>query len=445
MAFLRSGTRRVPVPRWRVVLAAALGLVALAATGLVAVSTARSYTPSPLERGDDEVAADALPRLEFLRAELRDGAGERMQRLFPEGYVFTHALYGLSWVNVGTLRPGERDRALREARWALERLEAPAGTAPFPEEADPPYGVFHAGWTAWLRGRIVALAGGPENAAAEAEALRVDTVELRAAFDTALEEGTPYLTAYPGQAWPVDSVVAVAALRQDDRLRGTDGHESTVRRWSRAVGDRLDPDTGLIPHSVDAATGEATEGARGSSQSLLLRFLAEIDPEWAARDYRAFRSRFGSDVGVVPGIREHPVGDDSPGDVDSGPLVLGLSASASAVTLGDAVLFADEPTAADLTGLAEAAGMAVELGGRRRYLGGALPVGDAFLVWSLTAGGEHAAVDPDPSGADPVWWRLPWHLATVVVLALLWFALARAVRAARCGRPGTAVAGAEAR
>lgn len=413
--------------------AAVLGVVALAATSVVAVSTARSYTPSPLQQPRAEIAADALPRLAFLRAELEADAGERMQELFPEGYFFTHALYGLSWVNVGMLQPGERDRALREARWALERLEAPAGTAPFPQEADPPHGVYHAGWTAWLRGRIVELAGGPQDAAAEAEALRSETAVLRDAFDAALDSGTPYLTAYPGQAWPVDSVVAVAALRQDDRLHGTDSHDATVERWTGAVRDHLDPRTGLIPHAVDPESGKPVEGARGSSQSLLLRFLAEVDPEWAARDYRTFRARFGSEITMVPGIREHPAGDDSPGDVDSGPLVLGLSASASAVALGDAVLFDDEQSAAELTGLAEATGMAVEFGGKRRYAGGLLPVGDAFLVWSQTADGEHAATAGEPSNAEPSWWRLPWHVATTAVLALLWYAAVRSWRVARSG------------
>src|SRR4051794_26712074 len=49
------------------------------------------------------VPADSGARrqLAFLRAELGDGAGERAQELFPEGYFFLHALYGLAWVDVG--------------------------------------------------------------------------------------------------------------------------------------------------------------------------------------------------------------------------------------------------------------------------------------------------------------------------------------------------------
>ncbi|WP_033301204.1 hypothetical protein [Nocardiopsis gilva] len=394
-------------------------LVAVAATVVVGISTARAYTPSPLSRSGPEVAKDALPRLNFLRSELRSGGGEEMQALFPEGYFFTHVLYGLSWINVGALDPDHRDEALREARWALSRLESPAGSGPFPADAEPAYGVFYTGWTTWLRGRIVELSGGPEEAPDDTRALRAAATELGDAFDTALDAGTPYLTAYPGQAWPVDSVVAVAALQLDDRIHASDAHADTITAWKRAVNARLDPKTGLIPHQVDAVTGQPLQGARGSSQTLLLRFLAEIDPEWAAEDYRTFRSHFASDIGMLPGVREYPRGDDSPGDVDSGPLIFGLSASASTVALGDAVLFGDQPTAAALTGLAEATGMAVESGGRRFYLGGLVPVGDAFLVWSLTAEGETAAPDPAPTTETATWWRVPWHIGTGVTLLLL--------------------------
>src|SRR5690606_6210 len=219
--------------------------------------------------------------------ELRGGAGERMQALFPEGYVFTHALYGLSRANSGTLDPGRREEALAEARWALDRLDSPAGTAPFPRQADPGYGVFHAGWSTYLLARIVELAGGPDAAPGEARRLAADAEEIAAAFDASLaDSGSPYPAAYPGQArpeapgqaWPVDSVAAAAALaRATEVLRGVQDPEwseartATLDAWSAAVRERTDPGTGLIPHRVDAETGAPIGPARGSSQALLLR------------------------------------------------------------------------------------------------------------------------------------------------------------------------------
>uniref|UniRef100_UPI00036EF78D hypothetical protein n=1 Tax=Nocardiopsis chromatogenes TaxID=280239 RepID=UPI00036EF78D len=333
-------------------------LLALAVTAFAAVSAVRAHTPSPLERAPEAVAADAAPRLAFLRSALHSGAGGDMQALFPEGYFFTHVLYGLAQANTGTLDPDRRDTSLREARWALDRLDSPEGAAPFPADADPAHGVFHAGWSTYLRVRIVELAGGPDAAPAEAARLEEDTAELRDAFAASLDRGTPFLEAYPGQAWPVDSVVAAAALARDARVRGTGDHDAVLAAWQDAAADRTDPATGLLPHRVDAATGAPAEVARGSSQAMLLRFLPDIDPVWAARDRAAFQEEFASPYGPLPGVREYPRGDDSPGDVDSGPLILGLSASASTVALGNTVVYGDTAAAAALTGFAEAAGPA---------------------------------------------------------------------------------------
>ncbi|MFC7742878.1 hypothetical protein ACFQXA_20895 [Nocardiopsis composta] len=279
----------------------------------------------------------------------------------------------------------------------------PAGTAPFPRQADPGYGVFHAGWSTYLLARIVELAGGPDAAPGEARRLAADAEEIAAAFDASLaDSGSPYLAAYPGQAWPVDSVAAAAALaRATEVLRGVQDPEwseartATLDAWSAAVRERTDPGTGLIPHRVDAETGAPIGPARGSSQALLLRFLPDVDPAWAAEDYRTFREEFRSGHAWAPGVREFPAGVDGAGDVDSGPLILGLSASASAVALGDAVLYGDEPAAAALTGLGEPLGAAAG-GEQRAYLGGALPVGDAFMVWSRTTAGERPAPVPPP-------------------------------------------------
>jgi len=421
--------------------AAALAvLVALAATLLAAVPTVRLYTPSPLDRTDAEIVADALPRLRFLRAAMDRGAGERMQLLFPEGYYFTSVLYGIAWVDVGARDASRRGEALREARWALARLDSARGTEPFAPASGLPHGVFHAGWTTWLRGGVVRLAGGTQGDPSGAARLAAEAEALRAAFDGSR---TPFLQAYPGQAWPVDSVVAVAALRLHDAVLGDAGRppqsEATIRGWASLARARTDPATGLLPHRVDPVDGRPVEGARATSQVVLLRFLADVDPGWSSRDHRRFRARFASTVPGVPAVREHPRGVSRPGDVDSGPLVLGLSASASTVGLGTAVVHGDRATARALAGLAEATGMPLRWRGRTRYALGVLPVGDAFLAWSVTARRWVSPPAAPGGGSDPAlrWWRVPWHLATLSVLVPLWVVAVLLVAPPRA-RPGSA-------
>ncbi|MDI1466318.1 hypothetical protein QEZ54_35605 [Catellatospora sp. KI3] len=406
--------------RW--VLRVSIIVLALAVTALASVQFVRLHADSPLARTDAEVVADALPRLAFLREALDSGSADRMQQLFPEGYFFNYALYGLSWVDVGARDPGLRERALTEARWALAHTDSPAGRAVFSPSLTPPYGVFYQGWSTWLRGGIAQLHG---PGAPELPRLRADARALADAFTATLDRsGSPFLTAYPGQAWPCDSVVGLAAVHRADALTGDD-HTALTGAWLAAADARRDPVTGLLPHTVEPETGQPTDLARATSQVIILRFLAEFAPARGAADWTQFRQHFASTVPGVPGVREWPRGVDRPGDVDSGPLPLGLSASASAVALGGAVVYRDEAAAAALTGLAEATGLAVQWHGRRRYLGGVLPIGDAFLTWSLTARPGVVAA----AGDGPSWtWRLPWYVLLPNALAPWWMLAVLAVR-----------------
>ncbi|GAB3144978.1 hypothetical protein GCM10027290_24090 [Micromonospora sonneratiae] len=415
----------------RILLFTVTTTIALIAALVATVVTVRLAARTPLDRDDAAVAADAVPRLAFLRRAIDDGAADRMQQLFPEGYFFLHVLYGLSWVDVGNRDPAYRDRALTEARGALAALDSEAGRAAFSPRLDPPYGVFHAGWSSWLRGGVVRLAGGTSAAPTEASRLAGDVAALAAAFDRQLAStGSPFLTAYPDQAWPVDSTVGIAAVRLADHLTGGTAYQGLLGRWQRAADERRDPATGLLPHRVDPVSGQPVEGARATSQTMALRFLREVYPVEATRDWARFRELYASTVPGAPGVREHPRGVDRAGDVDSGPLILGLSASASVVALGDAVLFGDRRSANALTGLAEVTGLAVEYDDQRRYLGGVLPVGDAFLTWSLTATGwivPVADTTATPGGPSP-WWRLPWLLAVAWLLPPCWLPLWAVVR-----------------
>jgi hypothetical protein len=188
----------------------------------------------------------------------------------------------------------------------------------------------------------------------------------------------------------------MAALRTADAAAGTD-HRRLVERWRARAMALADREWGLLPHRVVPDSGVALDGPRGSSQSIIQRFWPIVDPQGAARVYRRFRAAFVTrELGVV-GVREHPRGVDGGGDVDSGPLVLGLSASASAVTIGSARAVGDRRLARTLAREAELLGLAFTWRGERRYAAGVLPVGDAFLAWALAT-----PLGPGPvAGADP--------------------------------------------
>jgi hypothetical protein len=391
-------------------------LVGAVVTPLALVGILRLSLPAVAGPGGEPPGV--RQQLAYLRSALDSGGGERAQRDFPEGYFFLHMLYGLAWVELGLRRPpADRGPALHEARWALSRVDSSAGRAPFAADLTPAYGVFYRGWTNWLRGGVVSLRPPGQRDPAEVAAFVADSVALGAAFDAA---ATPFLAAYPGQAWPVDSTVAVASLRLHDHLLPA-RFTATVGRWLAAARERLDPATGLLPHRAEVRTGRPLEGARGTSQSVIARFLVDIDPAFARDQYLRFRAAFvRSPLGLGPAVREYPDGSVGEGDVDSGPLVLGVSVSATVVTLGAAQVQADRRLAGALANYGELAGAPVMTPWTKRYAFGLLPIGDAFLAWAKTARPWVAPVPDPPPPSVSLWWRLPLLILLVAIGSIPW-------------------------
>lgn len=379
--------------------------VAVIATLVAGVGTARLVLPWT------DPARGVVKQLEFLRAELEGGADLAAQKQFPEGYFFLNVLYGLSWVQVGIDDPARSADATVQVRWALDRIASTDGTAPFDESLQPQYGVFYAGWTNWLRGGLIALG---QSDAADRDTFTSESVEIATAFRTAK---TPFLAAYPGQAWPVDSVVAIASLRLYDALVAP-RFGQIARNWVTTAKTRLDPATGLLPHQVVPQVS----GARGSSQAMIQRFLIDIDPAFARTQYEIFKDKFVTGLGV----REYPKGTAGPGDVDSGPLVFGRSLSATVVAVGAARVHHD-PLADQLAREGELVGLPFSGLKTKRYLFGAVPIGDAFLAWSTSArpmvATEQESRDQPEFDGESGWWRLPWLVLLWLPALILWGAL----------------------
>ncbi|GAB7042187.1 hypothetical protein JCM9533A_60370 [Catenuloplanes niger JCM 9533] len=362
-------------------------------------------------------------QLAFIRDALDDGAATDAQALFPEGFYFLHVLYGLTWVSLGQ-RGIAVPEAVAEASWALERVESPAGRAPFDPGLTPAYGVFYAGWTNWLRGGLLTVRDDPGQRAR----FLADSAALADAF-----AASPFLAAYPGQAWPCDSTVAIASLRLAARYDPA-RFAPVVARWVGQVRDRLDPATGLLPHTVTPVV----TGARGTSQAIIQRFLVDVDPVFAREQYALFRARFlDRPLGLGPAVREYPHGTDGPADVDSGPLPLGISLSTTVVALGAARVHGDTSLAAGYASFGEFAGLPVDTTGTKRYAFGLMPIGDAFLAWSKTARPWTVPVpDPPPPVLSP-WWRVPLLAILLVVGLGPWLpGIVRRVRARRALAPG---------
>ncbi|HWS38505.1 MAG TPA: hypothetical protein VN408_37925, partial [Actinoplanes sp.] len=163
----------------------------------------------------------------------------------------------------------------------------------------------------------------------------------------------------------------------------------------------------------DASTGARVDGSRGTSQAIIQRFLPEIDPVFAREQYLTFRDEFlDRPFFLGPAIREYPRGVDGTGDVDSGPLIHGISLSTTVVALGAAQTQSDTSLAGALANFGEFAGLPVSDFDTKRYAFGLVPIGDAFLAWSKSAIPSGIG-SPEP--ALTAWWRTPLLLLLLLL------------------------------
>ena len=354
---------------------------------------------------------EVLDQLHFLKRKLRhERAGEEAQQIYPEGYVFIHALYALAWCDVVAALPPEStstQEGMAEIVFSLNALDSPAGRQVFKPDLPLSYGAFYRGWTTYLRGRYLQLRPAAERDSAEFRRFQIDCSVIARAIQ---QTEKPYLESYRDMVWPADNVVCLAALALHDRIAAPQ-FQGVKNAWLNRIQRDISPEQPLIPHSYDVESGRPSEAARGSSQVLMLNLLWDVDSVFARSQYAVFRQQFLAYQLGLPGIREYPQGTLGMGDVDSGPVVLGVGGTASVVGIRAAAQYGDWYLWAGLRSGVEALLLPQRSGGEKQYLLGQLPVLDAFMAWS------NASVCPAsvPAAGN---WRWKFQMISVLLAAI---------------------------
>ncbi|WP_020568530.1 hypothetical protein [Neolewinella persica] len=372
------------------------------------------YSPNFEDASNGTYNEDVYHQLQHLKGKMHAGAASDMQRLFPEGHLFMNALYGLAWADFAapiSATVSEREQPLlteahHEIDWALAEMDSPNGRRIFQEKLPLPYGAFYRGWSNYLRAKQLEVTASDDRSPTAKARLQADCDAIANAFGTT--EG-PYLESYYGGTWPADNVLAIASLVAYDRTFSTYRYKKTVAEWLAKVQVNLDKKTGLIPHIW--FPDQPAQSARGSSQSLMLCLLPEIDPTFAKEQFALYEQHFVTTRLGLPGIREYPAGVDESGDIDSGPVIWGIGGAASVVGQRAAAANGQEDLYLGLRNSLEAFGAAHTLFGEKKYLFGQLPMADAFIAWGN-------AVEQGPAnGRYPKPWGI--HLVSLLFLVLL--------------------------
>lgn len=351
-------------------------------------------------------------QLKYLKSRLHAGAAYDMQKIYPEGYLFLNALYGLSWCNFTGGQPLNSvlyKEGIQEIKWALREVEKPLAKTPFSPNLPLPHGAFYNGWSNYLRAKYLDLLPRPQ---ADTTQWRIYQDNCTQIAELIAQSETPFLESYIYASWPADMVVLMAALAEHDRLTAPK-YQDLLQKWMLEVDEKTDQ-LGLIPHAVHPYTGKTLEAARGSSQSLILNFLLEIDSAYAWRKFPIYKKHFLAYRFGLPGVREYPRGNLGFGDIDSGPVLLGIGGAASIVGQRTMALYGENEVAEGLRNSIEAFGVGMKWKGRKCYLFGALPIADGFIAWANSL--ESQAADRLESEQN---WRWGFQLGSVVVLGLI--------------------------
>lgn len=364
----------------------------------------------------EERKADIILQLNFLKQEIKQNhLGERMQAIFPEGFVFTNALYGLSWCEVGLNDTSESIKkiALQEALFAYNQINSEKAKEPFDPTLNPKNGIFYLGWNNYLLSKILLLDSNFDQNKSYEKVFK-NNCDL---IVTAIQNSkSPFLQSYQNQTWPADMFVALASLSNHDRLFNKK-FKSFINKWVLDIKSKVDPNTKLIPHKVNSTDGKTIEGARGCSISLILRLLAEIDYDFSLEQYKLYKKNFVSTTFGLPSIEEYPVGIFGMGDIDSGPVIFGVGFSGTIVSIGTLSVMGDYNLAEKQYKTINAFGLSYKSSNMKKYLFGQLPISDAFIAWSRTA----QLHDPSNTTSLSNDWALKFHSISFLTLLVLWF------------------------
>jgi hypothetical protein len=194
---------------------------------------------------------------------------------------------------------------------------------------------------------------------------------------------------YPNECWIFCNTVALAAIRIADALDGTD-HREFLKTWiETAKRELVEPQTGLLisTFAVNGMPSPAGPGPEGSSIWMACHMLQVADPDFARDQYQRAKKELGGTLLGFGYSREWPRSVPGTPDIDSGPVVpgLGASASASGLAILAAAAFHDTDYYTQLITSLNFVGFPTETDGQLQYQA-SNPVGDAVILYAMLEG-----------------------------------------------------------
>ena len=192
-----------------------------------------------------------------------------------------------------------------------------------------------------------------------------------------------YLETFPGVIFTADNMVVLASIANYDRVHGPK-HANLIARWVKATREKVcEERSGMIPFYVNIE-GRGLGVPRGSGVGWNSFYLPFIDQSLADEQYALMKQLFLRRLPFgFAAFREYLPTDSGGADIDSGPVIFGLSTSGTGFGLAGAHRHQDVEVESGILRTAEFVGTSIG-GDHRRYLLAPL-VGDAIMLAMRTA------------------------------------------------------------
>ncbi|MFC1672090.1 hypothetical protein ACFL01_03020 [Planctomycetota bacterium] len=193
------------------------------------------------------------------------------------------------------------------------------------------------------------------------------------------------LQTYPMQVFPVDNCAVIGSIGLYDRATGSD-HSELIARWiARCRKEYVDAESGLLYQCVEWDGGVPIDKPRGSGTTFGSYFLSFADMKLSRELYDAASKSLAERFLGFGVVREYRRGTPGGyGDIDSGPLILGYSISATGFCLAASRIHEDPGHFSRLFSTSYLFGVPIERGGTWSYVVGG-PLGNALMYAMLTA------------------------------------------------------------
>lgn len=191
------------------------------------------------------------------------------------------------------------------------------------------------------------------------------------------------LETYPNEAYPVDNASVVGSLILHARNTGENHDDALARPLAHFRDAWRDPRSRLLYQAVDFQTGQPADRARASGTALAAVLLAYAERDISRDLYQTTQARCADSLFGFGFVDEYPDNQSGRGDVDSGPVIFGISPSGCGFSIAGARAFGDRDTFVRLYRTAHLMGTPVDTKGRRTYVTGG-PLGNAIMLAMLT-------------------------------------------------------------